>query len=93
MTNFYYETESADDDILDEEGNVIDKGLRKYGVCKEERHLPIVQMGLVITTTSSGGLIWALIRADYLLPERRCCEHSYRQPLEAAVVIFFPRLF
>ena len=46
MTNFYYETESADDDILDEEGNVIDKGLRKYGVCKEERHLPIVQMGL-----------------------------------------------
>ncbi len=46
VTNFYYETESADDDILDEEGNVIDKGLRKYGVCKEERHLPIVQMGL-----------------------------------------------
>ena len=46
VTNFYYETESADDDILDEEGNVIDKGLSKYGVCKEERHLPIVQMGL-----------------------------------------------
>ena len=46
VTNFYYETESADDDILDEEGNVIDKGLRKSGVCKEERHLPIVQMGL-----------------------------------------------
>ena len=46
VTNFYYETENPDEDILDEEGNLIAKGQRKYGVCKEERHLPIVQMGL-----------------------------------------------
>lgn len=46
VTNFYYEIEDADDDILDEEGNIIEKGRRKFGVCKEERHLPIVQMGL-----------------------------------------------
>ena len=46
VTNFYFETEDADDDILDEDGNVLEKGLRKFGVCKEERHQPIVQMGL-----------------------------------------------
>ena len=46
MTNFYFEIEDPDDDILDEEGNILVKGLRKMGVSKEERHLPIVQMGL-----------------------------------------------
>ena len=46
VTNFYYEIESPDEDILDEEGNVLEKGMRKLGVCKEERKLPIVQMGL-----------------------------------------------
>ena len=46
VTNFYYETEEPDEDILDEEGTVLEKGLRKMGVCKEERKLPIVQMGL-----------------------------------------------
>ena len=46
VTNFYFEIEEPDEDILDEEGNVMEKGLRKMGVCKEERKLPIVQMGL-----------------------------------------------
>ena len=46
VTNFYFEIEDPDDDILDAEGNIIEKGRRKYGVCKEERHQPIVQMGL-----------------------------------------------
>ena len=46
VTNFYFEIEDPDDDILDEEGNVLEKGQRKFGVCKEERKLPIVQMGL-----------------------------------------------
>lgn len=46
VTNFYFEIEDPDDDILDAEGNIIEKGQRKYGVCKEERHQPIVQMGL-----------------------------------------------
>lgn len=46
VTNFYFEIEDPDDDILDDEGNIIEKGQRKYGVCKEERHQPIVQMGL-----------------------------------------------
>ena len=46
VTNFYFEIEDPDDDILDDEGNIIEKGQRKMGVCKEERKLPIVQMGL-----------------------------------------------
>ena len=46
VTNFYFEIEDPDEDILDENENVIQKGIRKNGVCKEERKLPIVQMGL-----------------------------------------------
>lgn len=46
VTNFYFEIEDPDEDILDDEGNVLKKGQRKIGVCKEERRLPIVQMGL-----------------------------------------------
>lgn len=45
VTNFYFEIEHPDEDMEDEEGNLT-KGLRKMGVCKEERKLPIVQMGL-----------------------------------------------
>lgn len=51
VTNFYFEIEDPDDDILDNEGNVIEKGQRKMGVCKEERKLPIVQMGLFMDDT------------------------------------------
>lgn len=46
VTNFYFEIGDPDEDTLDEEGNIIQKGQRKMGVCKEERKLPIVQMGL-----------------------------------------------
>lgn len=46
VTNFYFEINGPDDDILDEDGNVTEKELRKMGVCKEVRKLPIVQMGL-----------------------------------------------
>jgi len=46
VTNFYFETEEPDDDITDENGVVISKGIRKMGVSKENRKQPIVQMGL-----------------------------------------------
>ena len=46
VTNFYFEIERPDEDETDEKGNVIVRGQRKMGVCKEERKLPIVQMGL-----------------------------------------------
>ena len=46
VTNFYFEIERPDEDETDEEGNIIVRGQRKTGVCKEERKLPIIQMGL-----------------------------------------------
>ena len=45
VTNFYYEIEDPDEDIVDENGEIVEKGLRKFGVCKEEWHQPIVQIG------------------------------------------------
>lgn len=44
VTNFFFETDKPDEDF-EEDGKII-KGTRQYGVCKEERKLPIVQMGL-----------------------------------------------
>jgi transposase len=46
VTNFYFEIDDPDGDILDRDGNVLKKGLRKMGVSKEKRKNPIVQMGL-----------------------------------------------
>ena len=46
VTNFYFEIAEADEDVLDESGNVVEKGLRKFGVSKENRKQPIVQIGL-----------------------------------------------
>ena len=48
VTNFFFEIGNPDDDEVDDEGNVTNKGLRKMGVCKEERKLPIVQVGLFL---------------------------------------------
>lgn len=48
VTNFYFEIENPDDDVVDENGDVLEKGLRKMGVSKENRNQPIVQMGLFI---------------------------------------------
>lgn len=48
VTNYYFEIEQNDEDILDEAGVVIREGLRKKGPSKEKRSEPIVQMGLFI---------------------------------------------
>lgn len=45
-TNYYFESESEDDDYVDEVTGEILKGLRKYGPSKEHRPNPIAQMGL-----------------------------------------------
>ena len=45
-SNFYFECEQADDDIVDEVTGEVLKGLRQYGVSKEHRPNPIVEMGL-----------------------------------------------
>lgn len=45
-TNFYFECEKEDDIVVDEVTGEIMTGLRKYGVSKEHRPNPIVEMGL-----------------------------------------------
>jgi hypothetical protein len=48
ITNFYFEIGDPDEDVTDDDGNVLAKGLRKNGVSKEQRKLPIVQMPLFL---------------------------------------------
>lgn len=45
-TNFYFECEQEDEDVIDEATGEILHGLRKYGYSKEHRPNPIVEMGL-----------------------------------------------
>ena len=45
-TNFYFECEKEDEAVVDEVTGEIMSGLRKYGVSKEHRPNPIVEMGL-----------------------------------------------
>ena len=45
-SNLYFETEQADEDMVDEVTGEIIKGFRQYGVSKEHRPNPIVEMGL-----------------------------------------------
>lgn len=45
-TNFYFETEDEDPDIIDEVTGEFFKGFRKYGPSKQHQPLPLVQMGL-----------------------------------------------
>ena len=47
-TNYYFEIEYNDEDIFDDEGNIIEKGLRKRGPEKNKRPDPIVEMGLLM---------------------------------------------
>jgi transposase len=48
VTNFWFEINKNDPDIIDDDGNVVRYGLRKRGMSKENRREPIVQMGLFI---------------------------------------------
>jgi transposase len=48
VTNYWFEIDENDQDVRDEAGNIVEKGLRKKGVSKEKRGEPIVQMGLFI---------------------------------------------
>lgn len=47
VTNFFFETARPDDDFEDADGDVV-AGLRKFGVSKENRRQPIVQLGLFL---------------------------------------------
>jgi len=48
VTNYYFEIEQNDADILDSAGVVVREGMRKKGPSKEKKSEPIVQMGLFI---------------------------------------------
>ena len=45
-TNFYFECEQADEEVVDEVTGEVMKGMRQYGMSKEHRPNPIVEMGL-----------------------------------------------
>lgn len=45
-SNFYFESERPDEDVVDEVTGEILKGMRQYGFSKEHRPNPIVEMGL-----------------------------------------------
>ena len=48
VTNFFFEIPRPDEDVADESGDVVERGLRKLGVSKENRKQPIVQLGLFL---------------------------------------------
>ena len=47
-TNYYFEIDYNDEDLVDEEGNILEKGYRKRGPEKNHRPDPIVEMGLLM---------------------------------------------
>lgn len=47
-TNYYFDIAFNDEDLIDEEGNIIEKGYRKRGPEKNKRPDPIVEMGLLM---------------------------------------------
>lgn len=47
-TNYYFEIEYDDEDIKNEDGEIIKKGIRKRGPEKNHRPDPIVEMGLLL---------------------------------------------
>lgn len=47
-TNYYFEISYNDEDLVDEFGNILEKGFRKKGPSKEHRPEPIIQMGLLM---------------------------------------------
>lgn len=47
-TNYYFEISYNDEDLIDENGNILEKGIRKKGPSKEHRKTPIIGMGLLM---------------------------------------------
>ena len=47
-TNYFFETEKPDEEIVDEVTGEIILGLRQFGISKENKTSPIVEMGLIM---------------------------------------------
>ena len=50
-TNYYFEINYNDEDLVDEEGNILEKGYRKRGPEKNHRPDPIIELGLLMDST------------------------------------------
>ena len=50
-TNYYFEINYNDEDLVDDEGNILEKGYRKKGPEKNHRPDPIIEMGLLMDST------------------------------------------
>lgn len=81
-TNFYFETEQPDEDIVDEVTGEILKGIRQYGVSKEHRPNPIVEMGLFMDTRG--------IPITMCLHPGNTSEQRTAVPLEKEVMTMLP---
>lgn len=51
-TNYYFEINYNDQDLVDEEGNILEKGYRKRGPEKNHRPDPIIEMGLLMDSSN-----------------------------------------
>ena len=51
-TNYYFEINYNDTDLVDEEGNILEKGYRKREPEKNHRPDPIIEMGLLMDSTN-----------------------------------------
>lgn len=49
-TNYFFETEKPDEEIVDEVTGEIILGLRQFGISKENKTSPIVEMGLIMAS-------------------------------------------
>lgn len=47
-TNYYFEISYNDEDLIDENGNILEKGSRKKSPSREHRKTPIIGMGLLM---------------------------------------------
>lgn len=77
-TNFFVECEEEDEDLVDEDGGIVQWGLRRYGFSKEHRPNPIVQMGLFVDKNG--------IPVSYSLSPGNTNEQITAMPLERRMI-------
>lgn len=80
-SNFYFEVESPDEDYVDEVTGEIIGGFRKYGVSKEHRPNPIVEMGLFMDSDG--------IPLSMCLASGNTSEQTTAIPLEKELSVMF----
>ena len=68
VTNYYFDIDFNDPDILDEETNETKQGMRKRGPCKAKSGNPIVQLGLFMDTNGIP-ISYQLFRGNFTDPK------------------------